>query len=74
MGKVPKQRGGGQRGGGGYTNHGPSMGRSSARGGRPHAGGGGSKNNGCAVAAIALIGLPLAAGWGLIEAIRAVVS
>jgi len=39
---TPKQRGAGQRGGGGYTSHGPSMGRSAARGGRPHAGGGGS--------------------------------
>lgn len=39
---TPKPRGPGQTGGGGYRNHGPSMGRSAARGGRPHAGGGGS--------------------------------
>lgn len=39
---TPKQRKSGQTGGGGYRNHGPSMGRSAARGGRPHGRGGGS--------------------------------
>lgn len=39
---TPKQRKPGQTGGGGYRNHGPSMGRSAGRGGRPHGSGGGS--------------------------------
>lgn len=47
MPNVPRQRRSGQSGGGGYRNHGPSMGRSAARGGHPHAGGGGSKGGDC---------------------------
>jgi hypothetical protein len=44
---TPKQRKPGQTGSGGYTSHGPSMGRSAARGGRPHgSGGGGGKRPG----------------------------
>lgn len=76
MAKVPKPRSGGQRGGGGYSSHGPSMGRSTSRGGRPHAGGGGGSKNGCAVAAIGLAGATLAAfgatAYGLVELARTI--
>lgn len=69
---TPKQRGAGQTGGGGYRNHGQSMGRSVSRGGRPHAGGGGggSKGNGCAVVAFGALGTLV---YGTVEIVRAVI-
>jgi len=69
MGKIPKQRGGGQYG---NTSWGHRSNRvsSTRRGGNPHAGGGGGGRKGCAVVVLAIpaLGTILAgAGYGLIE-------
>lgn len=79
MAKVPGQRKSGQTGGGGYRSHGPSMGRSVSRGGRPHAGGGGMgkkpPGKGCAVTALVLAGGIASAvggaGYGAWKAVEA---
>ncbi len=67
MAKPPTQRGAGQRGGGGYRNHGASMARSAGRGGRPHAGGGGAKGGSCAVAALTFGAGLTGVVWGAVE-------
>jgi hypothetical protein len=69
MGKVPRQRGGGQYG---NTSWGHRSNRvsSTRRGGSPHAGGGGGGKKGCAVTVLALpavVATLTAAGYGLAE-------
>ena len=62
MSGIPRQRKAGQVGGGGRIGQTSNRGLSSSRGGRPHAGGGGGGKtpgggNGCAVTALAGLGL-----------------
>lgn len=79
MAKVPKQRTGGQTGGGGRIGQTSNRSASQSRGGRPHAGGGGTgrkpPGKGCAVTALALaggiVGLVAAAGYGAFRGIEA---
>lgn len=59
---IPRQRKAGQVGGGGRIGQTSNRGLSSSRGGRPHAGGGGTGKtpgggDGCAVTALAGLGL-----------------
>lgn len=74
-GNIPKQRGPGQRGGGGRIGQTSNRNASSNRGGRPHAGGGGGgSKNGCAVTALALAGGVIGAlGYGAVELVKAAI-
>lgn len=75
MAHIPGPRKPGQTGRGGKTNHTGSMGKSWDRGGNPQKGGAGSgkkpAGNGCAVAALAMVGGVVsalgAAGYGVAQ-------